>query len=402
MRKGTFVNYQLAEVLLELEKYKQNNNGLAIGFESKLDELKKDWVEKDIIPSLGINVPPLFSMQQLTVDELEKISKELEEFDTFTVENCAGMQNVVSGIDSEGNYTFDFSSLDYVIEFAKSHNKKIIIDSAIVHGDHYPNQFKGLDETQLSKMISDYIKALVQKCGDIIERIDVLNAVYDRKEVMDNEKKESVDDFWKRNFGEEYGKAIIDICKSSLGDKKIPLCWNEFYITNKGYLEKGSGFLRTVSTIDNLDVIGIQDAYPDTTDLEHVIEVMNTVEAICKEKGKKFSITELSCILSHKTVEELYTILNSNPEKLSETRELIEDRVNKVIENVTKYSAASEYCTSIEGRLSKELDYYSHRDELVDFNRITGSCINTVGYNWKDLVKSDIKIDKLMDEKTIQ
>ena len=89
MKKGTFVNYQLAEfVLLLLEENISKDE-----FQIEFNKLKQKWKE-DVIPATGTRIPDLFSMQELTKEQLSELSRELLKYDTYTVENSAGMQNV--------------------------------------------------------------------------------------------------------------------------------------------------------------------------------------------------------------------------------------------------------------------------------------------------------------------
>ncbi len=383
MKKGTFVNYQLAEAVLLLCSFFEENKPMD-EFQVEFDSLKQKW-KTDIIPASGTNIPDLFSMQELTLEQLLKLTKELVEYDTYTTENCASMQNITK-INDDGTIEFDFSALDSIVKLARLNGKKIIIDSAIVHGDHFPENFSKLNEEQLSELIKRYIKELTSRYGDIIERLDVLNAIFERKDVKSKDGV-AVDDFWIEKFGENYGEKIINLCKDSLVYNDIPLCWNEFYITNIKYSDKKNTFLSKVSRIEKLDIIGIQDAFQDTADLDYTTNVLKEIEDVCSLSGKKFSVTELSCILSKKTVMGLYDVLNNNPSLLGETVEEVEDKINNIIGCVTEYSSNSECCSSIEGRISKELDYYSHRPELRDFNERTNTLINTVGNNWISMFK---------------
>ena len=94
MKKGTFINYQLAEAILLTYNIINENDPQPEEFKTELEKLKNKWKD-DIIPSTGTKVPDLFSMQDLTVKQLLMLSKELIEYDTYTIENCASMQNIM-------------------------------------------------------------------------------------------------------------------------------------------------------------------------------------------------------------------------------------------------------------------------------------------------------------------
>ena len=381
MKTGTFVNYQLAEVLLLLNKYQKENNSLS-GFEIELSKLKKKW-KKDTIPSMGTPIPDLYIMQDITTKQLIKLNSEINEYETFSTENAANMQSIIK-ITNDGNLDFDFSYLDSIVQLAREKGKKLIIDSAVVFGDHFPEIFDSLSKDEITYIIQKYISELTTKYGDDIERIDVLNSVFERKDIKDKSGI-TVEDFWKRKFGDNYGEEIISICKSSL-KKNIPLCWNEFYITNKNYADKKDRFLSTIGKIDNLDIIGIQDTFQDSADSEYTIDVLKEIEDICLLTDKKAAITELSCRLSKDTVIELYDVLNNNPTQMNITKSKVEGRINTLIEHIIKHVSESPAFTSVEGRISKEFDFNAFLLELREL-REKGIKINTVGNNWNKLLR---------------
>ena len=121
MKTGTFVNYQLAEALLLLNKYQKENNSLS-GFEIELSKLKKKW-KKDTIPSMGTPIPDLYIMQDITTEQLIKLNSEINEYETFSTENAANMQSIIKITNAE-NIDFDFSYLDSIVQLAKEKGKK--------------------------------------------------------------------------------------------------------------------------------------------------------------------------------------------------------------------------------------------------------------------------------------
>lgn len=391
MKTGTFVNYQLAEALLLLNKYQKENNSLS-GFEIELSKLKKKW-KKDTIPSMGTPIPDLYIMQDITTEQLIKLNSEINEYETFSTENAANMQSIIK-ITNVGNIDFDFSYLDSIVQLAKEKGKKVIIDSAVVFGDHYPEIFDSLSKDEITYIIQKYISELTTKYGDDIERIDVLNSVFERKDVKDKSGI-TVEDFWKRKFGDNYGEEIINICKSS-SRKDIPLCWNEFYITNKNCDDKKDRFLSTVSKIDNLDIIGIQDTFQDSADLEYTIDVLKEIEQLCFSSGKKATITEFSCRLSGNTINELYATLNNNPLQINDYKLIVEQRINRLIETIANYANKSQNFISVEGRLSKEFDFNAYLPELRELHRQEID-INTVGNNWNQLIAKNNELNIMFE-----
>ena len=390
MKTGTFVNYQLAEALLLLNKYQKENNSLS-GFEIELSKLKKKW-KKDTIPSIGTPIPDLYIMQDITVDQLIQIDSKINEYNTFSTENAANMQSIIKT--SDGYVKFDFSYLDSIVQLAREKGKKVIIDSAVVFGDHFPEIFDSLSRDEITYIIQKYISELTTKYGDDIERIDVLNSVFERKDIKDKSGI-TVEDFWQRKFGDNYGEEIINICKSSLR-KNIPLCWNEFYITNKSYADIKDRFLSIVGKINSLDIIGIQDTFQDSADSEYTIDVLREIEQLCLSSDKKATITEFGCRLSGNTINELYATLNNNPLQINDHKLMVEQRINRLMEIIANYTSQSQSFISVEGRVSKEFDFNAYLPELRELHR-QGIYVNTVGNNWNQLIVNNNELNQIFE-----
>lgn len=390
MKTGTFINYQLAEALLLLHSYQKSNKSLA-EFEVELTKLKEKW-KKDTMPSTGSPIPDLYIMQSITIDQLIQIDSKIDEYDSFSTENAANMQSIIKI--SDGDVKFDFSYLDSIVQLAREKGKKVIIDSAVVFGDHFPEIFDNLSRDEITYIIQKYISELTTKYGDDIERIDVLNSVFERKDIKDKSGI-TVEDFWRRKFGDNYGEEIINICKSSLR-KNIPLCWNEFYITNKSYADKKDRFLSIVGKINSLDIIGIQDTFQDSADSEYTIDVLREIEQLCISSNKKAAITEFGCRLSGNTINELYATLNNNPLQINDHKLIVEQRINRLMETIANYTSQSQSFISVEGRVSKEFDFNAYLPELRELHR-QGIYVNTVGNNWNQLIVNNNELNKMFE-----
>ena len=390
MNTGTFINYQLAEALLLLHSYQKSNKSLA-EFEVELTKLKEKW-KKDTMPSTGSPIPDLYIMQSITIDQLIQIDSKIDEYDSFSTENAANMQSIIKT--NDGDVKFDFSYLDSIVQLAREKGKKVIIDSAVVFGDHFPEIFDSLSKDEMTYIIQKYISELTTKYGDDIERIDVLNSVFERKDIKDKSGI-TVEDFWKRKFGDNYGEEIINTCKSSI-KKDIPLCWNEFYITNKNYADKKDRFLSIVGKIDNLDIIGIQDTFQDSADLEYTVDILREIEQLCLSSDKKAVITEFGCRLSGNTINELYATLNNNPLQINDHKLMVEQRINSLIETIANYVNQSQTFISVEGKMSKEFDFNAYLPELRELHR-HGIYVNTVGNNWNQLIVNNNELNKMFE-----
>ena len=72
-------------------------------------------------------------------------------------------------------------------------------------------------------------------------------------------------------------------------------------------------------------------------------------------------------MLSHGTIDGLYSTLQNNPSNTTQYVGEVEERINGIIGSIKEYASQSDFIMSTEGRISKELDYYSHRPELNAF-----------------------------------
>ena len=202
--KGIFVNYQIAEAITEIlmsvdeTGKKQFDLSTEYGLEGAkklLEDFKKRWQEKDKIP--GYNLPigkNMVGMDDISIEEIIEISESLKQYDVYSCECAANMQYCMIR-DNNGKIAFDFSALEKIAKLAELTGKKIVIDSAIVFGDHFPENMKTMNKSEIEEAIALYIRTLVTNFGDCIDRIDVLNSVFQRKDVL-NKEGISSEEFW--------------------------------------------------------------------------------------------------------------------------------------------------------------------------------------------------------------
>ena len=368
MKKGTFVNYQMAEAISE---YRQ---GLLT--EDRLEELKKRWFEQDTIVGYDVKIGKRQTgMEDITIEKVKQLSESIKEYDTYSCE-CAGNMQYCLKRSEDGSITFDFSYLEKILELAKMDNKKIVVDSAIVFGDHFPENMKSMSKEETEMAIKEYMKELTSRFGDQIERVDVLSSIIERRdpETMDSAKEKFAEDFWKERFGENYGEEVLKICRETIGDRDIKLGWSEFYITNPDHKYKLDKLVDIIGRTPNLDTVCLQDGFRADKSNEYILQALKQIEASCKENGKKLSITELGCKVVGEDLEKLKRAF-SNGEDSKEYRECkkeLESRIGKTIESVVDFAENSDIVDSVEGRISNDYDYVSK-----DFPK--GMKINTLG-----------------------
>ncbi len=363
MSNGIFINYQMAEAITLLtDPHLLAEQGYT-STEEALSDLKNRWL-KDVIPGykceIGHNMP---GMQEITVEEVFQLAELAKTADTYTVQNSGAMQYCIQ-FNEDGSYDFDFSKLEKIVSLARQNNKKIIIDSAVVFGDLKNNNLKHLSTEQLANIIKNYIAKLTTKYGDVIERIDVFNAVFQRNEIDHDNYSEK---FWIERFGENYPEHIIKLVRENINSvykDKIKLCWNEFYLTNSNEKYKGrrEAFLERLKNLD-IDCIGIQDRFTTGTSEEYITSSLQEIISMCEESGKSACITEFSCTAS-------------GNDRKTLSNEDINKKVKVILQTVKNIVNNTNTITSIEGAASDKFDYNHHELISDDKNPIN---ISTTG-----------------------
>lgn len=345
-QEGIFISYQMAEAIELIERYDLNNPEDVVKGQEELGVLKNKWLN-DTLPGTDVKIGGSFAgMQDITVEEVVKVSELAKNVDTYTVENAGAFQHILY-VNGEGEYDFDFNKLDIIADLARKNGKKIIIDSAVVFGDYYPTKLQNLNKEQITALISSYTRRLVERYGDIIERIDVLNSVYKRQQISPENNSE---DFWKDRFGENYGQDIIGIVRDNLGPEHsdIQLGWNEFYLTNSKYEQRRKDFLSTTSSIDGLDVVGVHDRFMSGENLDYITQSLDEITSVSKNSGKKVCLTEFSCSASGVDLERGDTAL-------------IDTNIQNILQGVGTYCASNDTIARVEGRISDKFDF-NHKE----------------------------------------
>lgn len=357
-QSGIFINYQMAEAMDLIEKFDLTTSEGMAKAEHALIELKQQW-QNDTLPGTDIKIGnAMVGMQDITVEEIAQLSQIAVQSEAYTVENAGAFQHIVI-TKEDGNFDFDFEKLDKIAALARKNGKKIIIDSAIVFGDHFPYKIANLDKETISMLIGEYTKKLTSRYGDIIERIDVFNAIFERNQISEGNNSE---EFWIKTFGENYAQEIIDIVRANIDFNKhnIKLGWNEFYLTNSNYKKRKNVFLERIKSMHGLDVVGIQDRFMSGENIDYIIQVLDEISLVCKEANKEICITEFSCSASGRDLR------NNTPST-------IDAKIQSIISAVKKYCSTNGTIKRIEGRVSDKFDF--NYKELKDY----GFEISTTG-----------------------
>ena len=342
-QNGIFISYQMAEAINLLTEFDPNTVEGKAKIEEALLGLKKRWLENDTIPGTTIKIGDKFAgMQDITLEEIIQASKLAKQAETYTLENAAAFQNVLI-INENGEFSFDFTKLEEIIKLADQNEKKIIIDSAVVFGDHLPTKIVGLDRETISKLVTEYTRQLTSKYGKYIDRIDVLNSIFERNLVSPGN---NAEEFWIEKFGDNYAQEIINLVRSSIDPNfpNIKLGWNEFYLTNSKFEQRKIDFLNQVQTIHGLDVIGVQDRFVSNESIDYVISSLDEISKVSRNSNKEVCITEFSCSASG------YDLKNSNAETIN-------TKMANILNAVKNYCSTNSNIKRIEGRLSDKFDF---------------------------------------------
>ena len=341
-QNGIFISYQMAEAIELIEGFNLNTPEEKVKAEESLLELKKRWLN-DALPGTNVKIGDKFvGMQDITIDDIVQISAIAKQADTYTLENAGAFQHILI-TNGNGQFAFDFEKLDKIATLARKNNKKLIIDSAIVFGDHFPFKIANLDKETISKLIAEYTKQLTGKYGDIIDRMDVLNSVFQRGQVSPGN---NAEEFWIKTFGENYGQEIISIVKNNIdpNNPNIKLCWNEFYLTNSNFEQRKIAFLNRVKSIDGLDVVGVQDRFMSGESIDYIIKSLDEISMVSRESNKEVCITEFGCSASG------VDLRNGNVETTN-------SKIQNIMNAVKNYSSKSDTIKRIEGRICDKCDF---------------------------------------------
>lgn len=297
-------------------------------------------------------MPKLAGMQEISLEEIKNISNDIKNVDEYSTECMANMQYCMKR-DTDGTISFDFSHFRKIAKLARQNGKKLVIDSAIAFGDRFPENMEDMSKKDVCLAIAEYTKELTSEFGDCIERIDVLNSIFQRQDVTNTNRTMTSESYWKELFGENYGKEILDIVKKNSNNPNIKLGWNEFYLTHDD--KKRKDFLEQLDTLDSLDVIGLQDAFRADEPCEKINSALEEIANACKNHDKKISVTELSAKIGRSDIENLNKAMKNGT--YSEQKANLEQRIENVINTINNFSERNyDLVDSVHSRYSDSYD----------------------------------------------
>lgn len=378
-QNGIFISYQMAEAIELIEGFNLNTPKEKAKAEESLLELKKRWLN-DTLPGTNVKIGEKFTgMQDITIEDIIQISTLAKQADTYTLENAGAFQHLLV-TNENGEFSFNFEKLDKIATLARKNNKKIIIDSTIVFGDHFPFKIANLDKATISKLIGEYTKQLTGKYGDVIDRMDVLNSIFQRGNVSP---RNNAEEFWIKTFGENYGQEVINIVRNNMDFRypNIKLGWNEFYLTNSNFEQRKIDFLNRVKSINGLDVVGVQDRFMSGESIDYIISSLDEIATVSKEANKEVCITEFGCSASG------IDLRNGNTE-------IINSKIQNIMNAVKDYSSKSDTIKRIEGRICDKFDFNYGELKNMGFDISTTGRKNVAIEERTHIDKKDTPFDK--------
>lgn len=378
-QNGIFISYQMTEAIELIEGFNLNTPEEKAKAEESLLELKKRWLN-DTLPGTNVKIGEKFTgMQDITIEDIIQISTLAKQADTYTLENAGAFQHLLV-TNENGEFSFNFEKLDKIATLARKNNKKIIIDSTIVFGDHFPFKIANLDKATISKLIGEYTKQLTGKYGDVIDRMDVLNSIFQRGNVSPGN---NAEEFWIKTFGENYGQEVINIVRNNMDFRypNIKLGWNEFYLTNSNFEQRKIDFLNRVKSINGLDVVGVQDRFMSGESIDYIISSLDEIATVSKEANKEVCITEFGCSASG------IDLRNGNTE-------IINSKIQNIMNAVKDYSSKSDTIKRIEGRICDKFDFNYGELKNMGFDISTTGRKNVAIEERTHIDKKDTPFDK--------
>ena len=406
-KKGVFVNYQMAEAIKLLDEYDiSDDNGRKLA-EERLQQLKSRWTTQDKIPGYGITIgDKIAGMEDITLDEISKFATDIKQADIYTYSTeCIGNMQYCLTRSEDGSIDFDFSYLKHIADLARANGKKLVIDSAVVFGDRFPENMANMSPEEIANAIAIYTQKLTREFGEWIERIDVLNSVFQRDDVFNRDGTINSEKFWRDAFGGDYASKVLSIVKQNCQHKHIKLCWNEFYMTKSGSEKRREDFITAIENIKRyeeeterviLDGIGLQDNFRPDTSCKYIQDSLEEIAEVCRKCGKKISITELSCKVGKRDIESLNEA-KQNGNYSSKVEEL-NARIRKVLKTVIDFSESkrnSDIISSVEARYSDRYDCNHRKCEQRGHNIQTSIRRDNV-FEQPDILKSAIEATEEM------
>jgi GH35 family endo-1,4-beta-xylanase len=252
----------------------------------------------------------------------------------------------------DGKIDFDFSALEKIADLARATGKKLVIDSAVVFGDRYPENMAHMSQQEIREAIAIYIRKLTQEFGKDIERIDVLNSVFQREKIDGIQ----CEEFWKKKLGEDYASEVLTIARDNSDNRNIKLGWNEFYLTHQGMPDRQKDFIERIKSLKGkLDVVGVQDNFRVSAEPEHIKHIEESLVRLVEEirkLGINMTITELGCGVGGSNMKELGEI---GTEGYQERLNVLNSRIKQLLYMVIDFAKKNNI--TVETRHSDKYDW---------------------------------------------
>lgn len=169
-----------------------------------------------------------------------------KEFNSVTAENAMKMANIVTGIDSNMNISYDWSRADAIVDYAEANGMNIHGHALVWHESVPPAlaNFAGTD-AEFEAIIEDYITTTVTRYKDKVDSWDVVNEA-----IADNTSSLRPTIF-RQKMGENYVEKCFQFARNA--DSNVKLFYNDYNMVTDAL--KRSGALNLVDGLLSKELI---------------------------------------------------------------------------------------------------------------------------------------------------
>lgn len=246
-----------------------------------------------------------------------------KEFNSVTAENAMKMANIVTGIDAQGNISYDWSRADAIVDYAEA-NGFNVHGHALVWHESVPDALQnfGGTDAEFEAIVKDYITTTVTRYKGKVDSWDVVNeAIADGTSSLRAT-------IFRQKMGGDYVEKCFQFARDA--DPDVKLFYNDYNMVTDGL--KRSGALNLVDDLmakNLIDGVGYQMHINVNSPTE--VEMQNaTQELITREllihyseldvrtnpDGNLTEFTEEVAFVQRNKVSQVTRTYNSIPENL--------------------------------------------------------------------------------------
>ncbi len=168
------------------------------------------------------------------------------EFNSVTAENAMKMANIVTGIDSQMNISYDWSKADAIVDYAEAKGMNIH-GHALVWHESVPNDLQNFSGTdaEFEAIVKEYITTVVTRYKGKVDSWDVVN------EAISDGSSSLRPTIFRQKMGENYVEKCFQFARDA--DADVKLFYNDYNMVTDGL--KRSGALALVDDLKSKNLI---------------------------------------------------------------------------------------------------------------------------------------------------